>query len=170
MTQNVDDFFGGTTSLSFADKATMGKPRGGVIVDEPTMSQQTDMQSGDPLSWPDGKPKMQVVVKVQTDEADPDDTFDDGVRALYIKGQMQQAVGQALRKVGAKGLRKGGTLRVAWVSEEPAKTRGFNPKKIFAAEYTPPEPGAQTDAVFSHAEPEQAAPAQPQSPAGNPFI
>lgn len=170
MTQNVDDFFGGSQSLSFADEATKGVKRGGLIVDDPTMSQQTDMQSGEPVFWPDGKPKMQVVVKLQTDEADPDDTFDDGVRALYVKGDLQRAVAQALREAGAKGLRKGGTLMVAWVGEEPAKTRGFNPKKLYAAQYSPPEPGAATDAVFSHQEPAQAAPQPQQATAANPFV
>jgi hypothetical protein len=81
---------------------------------------------------------MQLVVKVQTDQRDLDDSDDDGIRAIYIKAQMRQAVADAVRKAGAKGLEVGGELKVKFTGTEPASTKGFNDKKIYAAQYTKP--------------------------------
>jgi hypothetical protein len=117
---------------------TIGAVVGGVIVDDPQVVQQKDIKTGAPKTWDDGNPMMQLVVKVKTDERDPDDAEDDGVRAIYIKAQMRQAVADAVRKAGAKDLEVGGTLKVKFTGTEPASTKGFNDKKIYAAQYEKP--------------------------------
>lgn len=107
----------------------------GTILDM-QVKQQTDIKDGTPLVWPDGNPKMQLVVTLQTDARDDDD--DDGQRTLYIKGQMQRAVQDAVRKAGARGLAEGGRLGVKFVETAAPTQRGFNGAKQYAAQYEAP--------------------------------
>lgn len=134
-TQTPESFLlgGGAKSAKFP---SIGTVVGGVITDEPTVQQQKDITSGAPKFWDDGNPMMQLVVKVQTDERE--DADDDGVRAIYIKGQMKAAVAEAVRKAGAKSLEVGGKLRVAYTGDGEAKTKGFTPPKQYQAQYEKP--------------------------------
>ena len=100
------------------------------------VKQQTDFDSGAPLTWEDGKPRMELVVVLQTDERD--DEEDDGVRKLYVKGQMQAAVADAVRKAGQRGLGIGGKLRVTYTSENEPTKRGRSPQKVYEARYEAP--------------------------------
>lgn len=134
---SVDSFLMGSGAKS-AKFETIGTVVGGLIVDEPQLVQQKDIKTGAPKHWDDGNPMMQLVVKVQTDQRDPDDAEDDGVRAIYIKAQMRQAVADAVRKAGAKSLEVGGDLKVKFTGTEAASTKGFNDKKIYAAQYAKP--------------------------------
>jgi hypothetical protein len=132
---------GGAKSAAFPDRA-FGTIIGGTITDEPRMMQQRDYTTSDPMFYPDsGQPMMQLVVHVQTDLRDPDDPADDGVRAIYVKGQLRQAVINAMRGTGDKVPRKGGTLRVRYDRDEPVTLKNGkpgNPQKIYAAQYLPP--------------------------------
>lgn len=101
-------------------------------------TQQTDFDSKAPLFWDDGKPRLQVVVTMQTDLRDPEITDDDGKRKLYVKGQMQVAVRDAIKAAGRPGLEVGATLAVQFASEEPSQKRGANPKKVYRAQYAAP--------------------------------
>jgi hypothetical protein len=140
MTAPIDceSFFAGSaTAAKFEDRA-YNTVIGGEIVEEPRMQQQRDYESGEPLAYPDGNPMMQMVVIVQAQSAAGDD---DGRRAFYIKGQLKQAVGEALRKAGVKVPQAGGVLQVKYVRDEPTTLRNGkrgNDKKIYAARYTPP--------------------------------
>jgi hypothetical protein len=142
MAQTVEDFFaGGIAAAKFEDGA-FGSVIGGEIIDEPRMTQQRDYTSGEAITYPDGNPAMQMVVAVQ---AYPPNGDDDGGRAFYIKGQMKQAVGEALRKHGAKTLSRGGRLWVKYVEDKPTTLkngRPGNPQKIYAAKYEPPAQAA----------------------------
>lgn len=132
--QNADtgSFFGGAATLSFADPATKGQARGGVVISK-EVTQRTNMQSGRPEFWQNGQPKMQLAVVLQTAErADPQD---DGKRTLYIKSHMVKAVKTALQQAGVSDLEIGGLLLVAWVDDQPSKTPGFGAAKLFAAQY-----------------------------------
>jgi hypothetical protein len=66
------------------------------------------------------------------------DANDDGKRRLYIRGYMVPAVREALQRVSAPGLRQGGELYVVWIDEKPSKTKGFDPARVWAANYVPP--------------------------------
>lgn len=136
-TQSVDSFLMGSGAKS-AKFETVGAVVGGKIVDEPQIVQQKDIKTGAPKFWDDGNPMNQLVVKVQTDQREPDDNDDDGIRAIYIKAQMRQAVADAVRKAGAKSLEIGGELQVKFTGTEPSTTKGFNDKKLYAAKYTKP--------------------------------
>lgn len=187
---SADAFFGGSPGLSwpradrvngadgkptgvYLDTRLRGVSRGGVIVDEPQLMPMTEMGTGVPLKWPDGRPKQQMVVTLicdgrggkALDERDPQNPADTGRRRLYIRGYMVAAVREALQKAGTPGmLRQGGELYVAWIDEKPSKTASFDPARIWAAQYSPPAVGL----------PDGGAQSQPQhglsgQPAGNPF-
>ena len=140
MTNPADDFFGDSSKSARFD--TIGQTISGTITHIGEQRQQTefrtDGQPGAPLFWPDGSPRLQLPVTIQTDLRDPSDSFDDGKRTLYVKGEMKKAIGAALRTAGAK-MAVGGTLSVTFSGGEP--TKGF-PKKLYTATYTPPAPGA----------------------------
>lgn len=137
---------GGAKSAKFPEVGTVVK---GTITTPPSLSQQTDFTTGALKFWDDGKPMMQLVVTIQTDDRDPDDPEDDGLRSLYVKGAMQAAVKNAIRKSGAKGIDVGGTIAVKYtgdgVAKQRGKQRGMNPPKQFAAQYTPPTAKAVDD-------------------------
>lgn len=162
---------GGVKSAAFPDQQ-YGTTVGGPIVRPPTVSQQRDFDTNAPLTWDDGSPRLQIVVHVQTDQRDPADPQDDGVRAFYIKAQMQQAVRDAVRAAGAKGLDVGGHLHITYTRDEPNSRGRGKPKKVYSARYVPPAAQAANDALmgapppaatyaqpgFSPAAPTQAAP------------
>lgn len=100
------------------------------------MRQQTDYDSGKPKFWDDGNPMMQLAVALDTNETDPSDPEDDGERMIYIKGEMQKAVRQAVLTAGAAGLEIGGILQVTYIGDGPKPARG-NPPKLYEATYTP---------------------------------
>ncbi len=133
------------------------------------VKQQTDIATGAPLSWDNGDPRMQLVVTLKTSLREDDD--DDGSRNIYVKGSkkagsksLHDAVAQAVRAAGAKGLDVGGTLTVTLVGTEPSATRGFNDRKLYGATYVLPDRAAQTGAVLGTAEVAPAA--APAAPAG----
>ncbi|GAA2457205.1 hypothetical protein [Streptomyces macrosporus] len=147
---SADEFLmgGGVPSAKFP---TIGTTVAGRITERPTVEQQRDYTTGELKFWDDGKPQMQLVVTVQTDQRDPSVEDDDGTRRLYIKGQMKTAVAQAVRAAGARGLEVGGILSVTYARDGERKNPRFNAPKNFTAVYTPaaqaelhaPEPGAQ---------------------------
>jgi hypothetical protein len=138
----------------------------GVIVSEPTTGQQRDFDSGEPATWPDGQPKMQIVVKLKTQDLDPDDDTDDGERTLYIdKPNMRKAIAAAVKKAGRKGLAIGGVLSVHYTAdgERAAGKKGGFPPKLFEATYVAPT--ANEVAVEApKPEPKAEAPAAPSVP------
>jgi hypothetical protein len=155
-TQTPESFLLGSGAKS-AKFPSVGTVVGGVITEDPTLQQQKDINTGALKTWDDGNPMMQLVVKVQTDERDSDDPEDDGVRAIYIKGQMRNAVAEAVKKAGAKSLEVGGTLKVAYTGDGEPSKKGFTAPKQYAAQYTKP---ANASASFF-----DSAPAN--TPAGN---
>jgi len=140
--QTVEDFFaGGAKAAKFEDRA-YGSVIGGEIVADPVMRQQRDYETDELMTYPDGNPMMQMLITVQ---AQPATEEDDGQRTFYVKGQLKQAVGEALRKAGEKVPRRGGFLWVKYVSDEPVTLKNGkrgNDKKIHAAKYEPPKQAA----------------------------
>ena len=101
--------------------------------------QQTEFGSSTPLVWDDGKPRMQIVVTLQT--PDQDDEEDDGVRGVYIKvpSQMLQAVRDAVRGAHAEGLEEGGILSVKYVSNRKSPSNPKFTQKIYEVGYRAPK-------------------------------
>jgi hypothetical protein len=103
------------------------------------MQQQRDFNSGLPLTWDNGDPKMQLRIVLETDQHDNDQ--DNGQRAIYVKGQLQQAVRDAIKTAGAQKIEVGGTLAVRYDSDGEPPKKGLNAPKQYRAKYEPPAPG-----------------------------
>lgn len=112
----------------------IGDSIAGEVYETPEVRQQTDLSTGQPKVWDDGRPQMQLVVTLKTNLHDEPD--DDGLRRIFVKGKMTEAIREAVRRSGARGLEVGGQLTVRFTGEEPPVRRGFNPTKLYAAEYT----------------------------------
>lgn len=99
--------------------------------------------------WPQGDPKMQVVVTLQTDERDAAIEDDDGKRRLHAKkpGNMLSAIVAAL---AGNRLEVGGRLAVMFTGEEPSQ-KG-NPTKLYQAAYQPPAANAAADLLAGEAQ------------------
>lgn len=137
MTQDANDILMGSGSPALKFE-TVGTSHTGTVVAEPVASQQTDFRTKAPEVWPDGAPKMQVVVQLSTSLRDPNKPEDDGTRSLYIKGrELTNAIRQAVRASGANGIHTGGVLTVQYVGDGQAQA-GMNPPKLYAASYQPP--------------------------------
>jgi hypothetical protein len=173
---SADDFLMGGGGAPSAKFPSPGTAVSGPITQRPTVEQQRDIQTGEKKFWQDGNPMMQLVVTVQTNERDPQVNDDDGRRRLFVKGQMKQAVADAVRAAGAAGLEVGGVLTVTYTHDGQPKQRGFSAPKQYRAEYIPaaavqlqaPEPGQlQQGQPYPPAPAQQYAPPAPQGvPAG----
>lgn len=150
-----------------------GKARGGDVLDVRT-AQERDQDTGEPAFWPlkrgetVPRPKMAIVVTVQSDERHPWIPNDDGVRAMWIteSSELYKALKLELTTKQAK-LRPGGRLLAAWVSERPSKKPGAQDAKVYVANYTPGvAPGV--DEMFAAPAAAQQ-PAPPQTPPADPW-
>lgn len=103
-----------------------------------TVAQQTDMDTGELLVWPNGDPRWQVVVLLQTGLNDADIIEDDGRRRLFVKGDMTRAVRDAVRATGRRKLDIGGELSVTWSDEGLAPRKGLSKPKLYEAKYLAP--------------------------------
>lgn len=121
----------------------------GEVVSELVPVQSRNYDTDELEFWPDGKPKLQLVVKIQTDLQESDD--DTGVRSLWLKGESQKAVANACRLARRQGLEVGGYLTIEYYAAqenppEPGKKKRF-PTKLYRATYTPPQ-GAGNQALM----------------------
>lgn len=133
-TPTADQFLmgGGVKSAKFE---MVGDAITGQVYEVPEVRQQTDLSTGELKTWQDGRPMMQLVVTLKTTLRE--DAEDDGLRRIYVKGKsLTEAVREAVRKSGAKGLEVGGTLAVKYTGDGEQTKRGFNPPKLYAAQYT----------------------------------
>ncbi|GIE84591.1 hypothetical protein [Actinoplanes regularis] len=157
MTQDANDILmgGGSAALKFD---TIGVSHTSTVAAEPTSSQQTDFRTKAPETWPDGSPKMQVLVQLSTTLRDPAKPDDDGTRTLYIKGkELTNAIRNAVRASGASGIHTGGVLTITYVADGPAQA-GLSAPKLYAAQYQPP--AVSFAGVTASAAPAPAAPVQ----------
>ncbi|MEV8045911.1 hypothetical protein AB0P02_19000 [Streptomyces griseoluteus] len=134
---DANSFLMGGGGAPTAKFPSIGTVVGGRITEPPKVEQQRDIQTGEMKTWNNGDPMMQLVVTVQTDDRDPAIEDDDGKRRIFVKGQMKNAVADAVRITGAKGLEVGGILRVRYSHDGEKKKVGFNAPKQYDAHYTP---------------------------------
>lgn len=176
-TQTLDSFFGGGSGgrgISWRDQP-IGTTVSGTItaVHEPV--QQIDPVKNEPVFKKNGQPKMQVRVDLDTAWRNwemtkrPDDPseVDDGSRSLYIKGWMQGAIGDAMRKAGHQGAPQvGAKISVTLSEREPNDNPVLSPTNKFTATYE--QPGSVATGEFfgagGSASPAPAE-AEPQRPA-----
>src|SRR5688572_20587636 len=117
MSNDVNDFLFASGAKSASFENLNDAVEGEIVSAE--LRQQTDIETGTPLTFPDGKPRMQLVVTLQTKLHESDD--DDGLRTVYAKGgryevasgtgtSMRDAIAQAVKEQGAQSLDEGGML------------------------------------------------------------
>jgi hypothetical protein len=128
---------------------TIGTTVSGRITRTPEARQQTSIETGEPLTFANGDPRMQIVVNLATAEREGPE--DDGERALYVKAGMLTAVRDAVRKTGAKGLEVGGTLTITYVGDGEKKNKAFSAPKIYTAAYVAPTAQAANDLLMAGA-------------------
>ena len=131
---DVNDFLegGGIPSAAFDD---VGDSWEGTIV-RLEKQQGRDLETKELQTWDDGSPKFIILIDIQTNVRNPDIPGDDGVRRLWVRGNMLTAIRSAMRVTQSK-LRTGGHLKVSYVRQGEQKKRGLNPPKLYEAEYTP---------------------------------
>jgi len=130
----------GQTGRPWAKWPTIGTEVRGRVLEEPSLRQSRDYESGDMMTWPNGDPKMEIVVALATELRDSEIDNDNGERALVLPvgSNRFRAVQKAMRDGGSKGLYPGDTIAVKYVADgprDPARPR-LNPPKEFVAEYT----------------------------------
>lgn len=141
MAQTAEDFLmgGGRRSASFAGSAPITVS--GVITAEPKTTQQRDITSGEPKFWKDTEdPMMQLEVPLQTDQREDDE--DDGIRTLFVFGNKQKALRDAVKAAGAKKLEVGGKVTMTYYADDETKQvgKGMNKPKLYRATYEAPNP------------------------------
>lgn len=138
----------GGKSFSFDGQPPM-TVSGIVAVDNPVRMQQRDFDTGDLLTWPDGNPKWQYRVDLQTELREAPD--DDGMRSIYLKFRSKKVVVAAVKQAGATRLERGGRLALTYTSDDHSQPhrrvqdctpqcqpgKGYPPKN-YAAQYAPP--------------------------------
>ena len=118
--------------------------------------QQTDLE-GKRKFYDDGEPMLEVVITLLTDLAEVDD--DDGMRTVYARGQMLQAIRSAAVKASSpKGIADGGVLFIQYMSDDQPKKKGHSGAKRYFAKYESPahitELPDDTDEVMGDIDPD----------------
>jgi hypothetical protein len=131
---DVNDFLegGGIPSAPFDN---IGDSWEGTIV-RLEKQQGRDLETKELQTWDDGSPKYIILIDIQTNVRNPDIAGDDGVRRLWVRGNMLTAIRSAMRVTQSK-LRTGGWLKVTFIREGEKKQRGLNAPKLYEAEYKP---------------------------------
>ena len=134
---SLDDVMQGGAPSAFSKDDPIGTSVEGEIV-EIRAEQQTDFTTGEPLYYPNGKPKPQVVIHLQTSLQDPDRVGDSGIRGVYVKGYNIGQLRLACRQAGVGDHPNvGDHLKATFARTQPAKTRGYNDAKIYDYVVTP---------------------------------
>lgn len=150
--------------------------------------QAREYGTGEPSFWKTGRPKMQVAIKLATNQRDSEIEGDDGTRNLWVLDDfglndysLLDAVRRAVEAAGASDLEVGGRLAVQFYGTDPASQNPQNPRKLYTGRYTPapagggmfgqqtqqqtPPPAQQPAAA---PQPQQQTPPPPPAPAAQP--
>lgn len=144
---------------------TLGSTVTGIITKIHPPELQKDYDTQQPIPG-----KYQIRIELDTDERDPEIDGDDGKRTLYVKGWMQGAIGDALRKAGVAEPEVGAKLAVTWSGTAPPTNPRFQGAHQYTAVYTPSggffNAAAPTDAAAAGNGAKQQAPIPEAPPAG----
>lgn len=141
----ISAFINGSAAKSFTFEDIGDAVEGTIVALD--LRQQTDLQTGEPLTWNDGSPRKVLVITLQTELQD--DEADEGLRAVWCKGgnytvatgkgvSSLTAVKDALRAVNAKDLEEGGFMRMELTGRGKATTKGFTQPNLYTATYGVP--------------------------------
>jgi hypothetical protein len=90
--------------------------------------QQTDIKTQEPLFWPGGQPRQQLVLTIRQDDGEE--------TRVFLKPQARAALKKAVEESGGK-FELNSRVAIAFAREEPAEKAGMSPQKIFEAAYQP---------------------------------
>ena len=117
----------------------------GKIVAPAEVQQQSEIGSGKPLFFDDGKPRMQLVITIQTDQRDPEISDDDGKRRVFVTGTKASEGGGmlgAFKRAGITDVQVGGTLTVTYTHDGARTSPAYSPPKQYEVTYAPPNAAA----------------------------
>jgi hypothetical protein len=129
---------------------SVGDRVAGRIIDV-SQQPQTDIETGEPLYFTSGKPRLQLVIVLEIDGES---------RSLYAKGgtyevasgegtSLQNAITEAAKAAGAKSLDAGATLEVVHTGLGKKTNPAFSAPRLFRARYSPPVASVPLDGLFS---------------------
>jgi hypothetical protein len=140
---------GGAPS-AFTKDSPVGATVTGTIVST-ELRQITDFATQKPKTWDDGRPQMQVIITVQTDQRDPSIENDTGERRVFIKtwGAWKEALNKAIRDAGgAKAsdvLKPGAAFTATFTGTQPSSMG--SPMKVYTYSVIPGTVTALDDAL-----------------------
>lgn len=139
---SIDDFYdqpaASGKSITF-DKKPVGTSYAGVVARTLTnadIQQQTEMLTRRPLFYPDGKPKLVMIVPLQMQ---PSQEFPDGRAAWYVKGSERAELERAMEAAGCKPgtpPEMGAVITITYTGDRPIPN--LNPQKVKAITYQRP--------------------------------
>lgn len=140
-TSKIRELLNSTTGIppAFTKDSPVGTTVAGVITGLDTQ-QQTDMESGKPLTDRNGRPVEMIVITLATDLGD--DLDDDGDRRLFVRGRMRRALAKAVGESGADELVIGGGIEVTYLGDGKPANADFAPPKLYKVIYHPPSSNA----------------------------
>ena len=141
---DVSSFFGGT-GIPSAKFPTIGTVVTGTITEPPVQSQQSEIGTGKPLTWDDGKPRLQLVITLQTKERDPEIEGDTGIRRVFCTGtKVSEGGGMkgAFQRAGIRDLPVGGALTIKYSHDGQRSSAAYSPPKQYEVTFVPPNPAA----------------------------
>lgn len=136
-------------SISFKD-AQVGTSYTGRVVGTPELVQSRDFKTREPATWPDGNPKMSLVVKLD---------INGEVQSLWApKPSAMWAALAAARQAAGVPLDDGCVLTVTFSGTKPKP--GMDPQKLYSATYSP----AKSDPLGAGTSPNAATQEAQQAP------
>lgn len=144
-----------------------GTTIGGRIVAPPRSHQEREYDRNNPgkgalKTFPSGDPIMGITIDVQTDQRDPSNPDDDGVRRIYVEGKrLKEAVRNAVVASGSPKLEVGGILQVTFTGLGVAENSTINAPKEWSAVYTPLAQAQFLEQGQQQQQQQEAPPAQP---------
>lgn len=120
----------------------IGDTISGPITKAPNEIQQNEFGTGKPLFWDDAKtqPRMQMVITVQTEDRDPQDPEDTGLRVLFIKkpSALYNSIANAVVTSGiTRDPDAGDKLTITYTGLGEKTNPAYNAPKQFTATFTP---------------------------------
>lgn len=136
----------------------IGDKISGVVVSA-ERAQQRDFDTGTPMEWDNGDPRMETVIIVgDTGLVDPEMDNDTGERALHLRGGNfkvaegtglagEVALREAMKKAGIR-CEPGCKIQAVITGLGEATGRGKNPPKLYTIKLDPPSQGISESDLF----------------------
>jgi hypothetical protein len=149
----MEDLFGTETRIGL-QFPKLGMEYKGCKILEYTHEEQKDMESGETKTWDDGKPKMQVVIKLQVPGIVEKGKYDrntetwdlveddEGIRYLFCAGGLFTAARNGLKEAKLKLPPVGGELDVKFTSVGKPSKPGYNAPKKYEITFRATDPFA----------------------------